>query len=91
MVVIGVSWAASGAVEKTNTLGLYPVSPTAMYFPSLLKATHDAAFMRSFADDDFPPGELAQSAPAEPCEEAPTPASREEAAPRLRESDAGVP
>lgn len=106
---MGVSGGASGAVEKTKILGLYPVwsrgqhsgstpwftigltSPTAIYFPSELNATHVAAFIRSFADDDFPPGESAQSPAAEPCKEAPTPASREDTAPRLRASDAGVP
>lgn len=96
--VRGISEGASEAVEKTSTRGLYPVcigqlvfarrqgvdytSPIARNLPSGLKLTHVAALILSLELQVLFPGASVQSGDANG--DAPMPASRKEAAVRLR-------
>ena len=71
-------------VKKTVSKAIDHTSPTARNFPSGLNDTQVAAFMRSRALHVLLPGESLQSFPGDARGDAPIPASRNEAAVRLR-------
>jgi hypothetical protein len=56
MAATGTSLGTSFDMEKINTRGLYPVSPTANHFPSGLNDRHVAALILSLAVHVFPLG-----------------------------------